>query len=401
MPPENQPSNILPNAPGTPVAFPMNGNGNGSNPANQITGVKDPLSLSSLLGPKPVFSEKEDAQKQAKRAKLAKNLLIAAVFLGLAVYGFFYTRLTPDFTLLDDYFGPNPASRFESSNSELEAKKTELNLVRFRMARLHLDEVNSQIDAYSRQKDIINSGFSAKAQIAAAEIEKQKIVETIKKPLTQVQKILSVPIGVDTYTREPIPPEQREAKYENLLIERLNRERAALPGDAEADLVKTRLNENVVRLVQNKPFRKMLVSAALANMQEEEFENLLKRIREEGTDELATIDKIRRTRMDWDKVIQNIHAATIAVDQQYGKGHFKTIGGFLFSSYSFDSGSGRISISGITKQPDSRLFTYIARLIESVEKSPAFKDIDFRSFTKSKDEKGDYSSSLNLDFSLE
>ena len=73
----------------------------------------------------------------------------------------------------------------------------------------------------------------------------------------------------------------------------------------------------------------------------------------------------------------------------------------MFSSYKFDSETGRISMSGATKTSDSKTFSFIAKLIESVERSPKFKDIDFRSFTKSKDEKGDFSSSINLDFSIQ
>ena len=53
------------------------------------------------------------------------------------------------------------------------------------------------------------------------------------------------------------------------------------------------------------------------------------------------------------------------------------------------------------KTSDSKTFSFIAKLIDSIEKSPKFKDIDFRSFAKTRDESGDFSSGINLDFALQ
>ena len=161
------------------------------------------------------------------------------------------------------------------------------------------------------------------------------------------------------------------------------------------------LLENVLRLIENKPFRNTIVFADLEKISDDELGSMLVKIRSEGTDELSSINRLRSKRLDWGAVLADIYNVTRKADQYYGQGFFNTVGGFMFSSYKFNSETGRISMSGATKTSDSKTFSFIAKLIESVERSPKFKDIDFRSFTKSKDEKGDFSSSINLDFSIQ
>ena len=96
-----------------------------------------------------------------------------------------------------------------------------------------------------------------------------------------------------------------------------------------------------------------------------------------------------------------MNSVTRKADLYYGEGLFKTVGGFLFSTYRFDAKTGRISITGVTRTSDSKTFSFISKLVDSIEKSPYFKDIDFRSFSKSRDDSCDYSSSINLEFSLQ
>jgi len=137
------------------------------------------------------------------------------------------------------------------------------------------------------------------------------------------------------------------------------------------------------------------------DMSHEDLAALLRRIRQEGTDELASIEKIMSNRLDWGAIIKDIHNVVSQADRFYGQGLFKTVGGFVFSSYRFDSTTGRIAISGLTRTSGSNTFSFIAKLIDSIEKSPKFKDIDYRSFSKTRDENGDFSSGINLEFTIQ
>lgn len=404
--PSNQPPTGQP-----PATYTLASSGNGQNGQTAVgapgvpAGIAAPPppapSLSALLGPKPIFSQKTFEETERRRKKTAKTVFFLAVLVLLGTYGFFYSQLNPNFTLLNDQLGPNVAARFESSNSELKAKQTELNLINYRMARLFLDEVNSQIDPFQRQTAIENSSFSTLAEKQNAALELQILGAGIKRTLGETQKILSKPLGIDIYTSEPVIPEEREAEFENFLKTKLNEESAALNADSKPNVVEIRLIENVLRLVENRSFRQTLLAQDLGKISEEAFSGMLAKIREEGSDELSAIDKVKEKRIDWGSVISDIHAVTTKADPFYGQGLFKTVGGFLFSSYRFDAKTGRISISGLTKRSDSKIFSAIAELVDAIEKSPKFKDIEFRSFTKSKDESGDYSSSVNLDFTLQ
>lgn len=358
-------------------------------------------SLSSLLGPKPTISQRVLMEEEVKIAKIAKTVLGICVLFTIGVYAFFYSRLDANFTLFSDNLGgPNIAQRFNQSNSELQKIKTNVNLENYRMLRLLLDDINRQIDAYNHQAFSVDSSFSTKVE---REVAKQKMVEErgrIKDTLTKVQTILNQPINIDTYLPKSTEKVEREQFFTALLKDEINRQKTTFASEEQL-----RIYDNLTRLVDNQSFREVLRLADLATLTKDEnrksFDELLGRIRADSTDEFSAVNNIRVKRINWAQVIQSLHEVTRRVDDYYGKGFFKDAGGFLFNSYQFDSKTGRISISGITKTPTSKTFSIIANFVDAIEKSSKFRDIDFRSFAKSRDDNGDYSSSLNLDFSMQ
>ncbi|MBI4994641.1 hypothetical protein HZC21_03285 [Candidatus Peregrinibacteria bacterium] len=351
--------------------------------------------LSALLGPKPQFSARAYEEAEKERRHTAKTLFQFSLLIAVAVYGYFYSQLSPNFTWFTDQLGPNAIVSFESTNNEIQKQQADLNVFRYRMARLWLDEVNWKIDAFQEQKT------SAKGKRAAAEKEFIVLKDNIKKDLSEAKKILSAPLGIDTFSLRPITAEERETTYEQLLKEKLSSQKSALLREKEPNQAEIMLLDNVIRLIENKPFLNLITRADLEKISDDDLAALLSKIRDEGTDELSSIHKIRNKRLDWGAVLADIYNVTRKADQYYGQGYFNTVGGFMFSTYKFDSATGRITVGGATKTSDSKTFSFIAKLIESIERSPKFKDIDFRSFSKSKDEKGDFSSSINLEFSIQ
>lgn len=357
--------------------------------------------LSAFLGPKPVFSKSDYDEKERDRRKLGRRLVTFAIIAGAAVYGFFYTQLHPDFTLLNEYTGVNVARRFTDSNTELKNIQTKMSLSNFRMARLWLDEVNGQIDPLETQMAIRASSSTTKAEKELAKIKFETLAAQAKKSLAAVQKILNQPLGVETYETVPVEPAQREAAFKNLLKEEIANAKNALGGTAKANQDELRMFDSILRLVENESFRRNLASKDFEAITDDALMKLLDEIRAQGLDELSMIHNLRIQRPNWRAVIDDVHNVARMTDSYYGEGQFKTYGGFLFSSYVFDSKTQRIKIIGVTKQPNPKTFSYITKLIESIEKSPKFKDIDFRSFTKTREESGDYSSTLNLDFAIQ
>ena len=63
------------------------------------------------------------------------------------------------------------------------------------------------------------------------------------------------------------------------------------------------LLENVLRLIENKPFRNTIVFADLEKISDDELGSMLVKIRSEGTDELSSINRLRSKRLDWGAVL--------------------------------------------------------------------------------------------------
>lgn len=369
-------------------------------PGTTAPSVLPPPVTASLLASRPMMA-KFEREAEESRKKTAKGLLTLSLLIAVGIYGFFYGQLNPNFTWFASQLGSNVAQQFDRGNAELQKTKTDLNLVNYRMARLWLDDINSQIDSFQGQEEISKSDSSTSVQKQNAAAELQILGAKIKKSLAEVQKILNQPMGIDVFSREPVTLEERENLYETHLKTELASQKAAVSSNVKLNENEIRIFDNVIRFVENKSFRNMLRSQDLAKISEDDFGKMLTRIREEGTDELSAIDKIRRKRLNWGELISNIHDVTRKADPLYGQGMFKTVGGFLFSAYSFDSKTGRVNISGVTQTSDSKTFSFISKLVDSIERSRFFKDIDFRSFSKSRNDNGDFSSSLNLEFSIQ
>lgn len=347
------------------------------------------------VAPTVVFPFLDDSQsfvdssvetEMAKR-KIGKALIVFALAAAVATVAFFYSQLNPNFTFLDDLTGPNISSRFEAGNLELKDRQTKINMLNFRAARLLLDEVNSGIDAYQYQKRVADST--------------SLLADNFKLTLGSVQKILSQKLGMDFYSTKPVSIEERETLFESLLKTQITKERTALLNDKQPNIAQVRIYDNMLRLVQNKALRNRISSVDFGKISPEDLDSLLAAIRNDGTDELASIGKIRSKRIDWAQIILDIHAVTSKADPHYGQGLFKTVGGFQYSSYKFNSDNGSISISGITKWADNKLFSLIMELIDNINQSSKFKNASFPSMAKNQDENGDFSSSVSLEFELQ
>lgn len=360
------------------------------------TSVAPSPSIAQLLGSRPNVSAQElEAAKEAGKRR-ARNIFAVAVFLCLGVYSFFYTQLQPDFTLLADIIGPSVGSKFEQSNAEIAKIQTDINLLRFRTARLELDELYGIADAYGLDVTVSEAPTSSEIQEQEALMRADEQSGILNEKIAQLRRLIAQPMGIDLFSREPITPEQREEKFEALLIDALKQQRSALSGG------ESRTIEAVEKLVSNKTFRTVLKSGNVEKMTHAERNAFLKKLRAESGDEFSSIEKIRAQRIAWSRLLSDIHAVVRKADPLYGQGLFKTVGGFVFSAYRFDVKSARVGLTGTTKTSHSKTFSAITQLVDAVEKSPQFKDIDFRSFAKSRDEStGDFSSSVNIEFSLQ
>lgn len=364
-------------------------------------------SIAQLLGQTPSFDPVALEEQKRKSEKRARGAFYAAVVFAVLVFGVFQVLLNPNPTVLTDYFGQNSTMKFDKSNEAIKKTQTDINVVQQRIARMWLDVVNNKMDVFSGDLVALKNPNLTLAERTPLQQNTDVLAGQIKEALSAVQKIFALDLGIDTYTPLPVSREDREAEFAERLKNSLVAQRDTLRGSAQSkndgtgDSKDVRAVDSLLRLVQNKKVRVLIRGAALKDMNNEDLSKLLSDVRSEGIDEFSLLEKLKEQRIDWSALINNIHDVVRTADPHYGHGLFKTFGGFMFSAYSFDSKTNRVSISGVTRTTDSRTFSFVATLIDAIEKSPYFKDIDFRSFSKTRDESGDFSSGINLEFGIE
>jgi len=117
--------------------------------------------------------------------------------------------------------------------------------------------------------------------------------------------------------------------------------------------------------------------------------------------DIATISSIKSMKLDWLTVINQIETVTAATDRNFGKGLFETLGGVVYSGFEFDSKNNKIVLSGRVKTNDATNFTLLSNLIDDLERSEHFMDVDMRSFAKSGTKETGFTSNFSIDLNLE
>jgi len=367
-------------------------------------------SLRSILGAQSKVSVTVLYEAEKKRRTTALVAMDFALIGALAVFAFFYFQLNPNATFLQKTFKTksNVAVQFDASNARLEKAQTEYNLFNYMSARVILDDINTQIDPYQKQNEIFLSNHATPTEKLIAEEELKKSSIKIVSSLKSLKEILAQPLGKHTFTLTQVTDVERDKKYETLLVAALNDRALQFRGSAEnGDSSIQNQNQQaqginaVLLLVQNKSFLNLIKDRDLESLGSADLSKLLISIREQSTDEFSTIQSITKKRLMWSEVIQDVHFVTSKVDTLYGQGLYDLNGGFQYTGYGFDAETGKISIRGSTKTSNSKTFSFISALVERIEGSRKFKNVDLPTFSKSKGENGEYTSSLNLSFDLQ
>ena len=327
----------------------------------------------SILGAMPTmpkFGQVNQINKAEyeRELKISKWSLGGAIGLAVLTFAFFYIQLHPTLPI----FGPNITQRHEEVKKETANVRADVLVTRALTARILLDEVSVETDNYFS---------SSKASNAK----------------TKIQQLLA--------EAQTLMPDSIDDDVEENMLEILRAKKQAVHGAAEDEDNKkpeeAQSIQNTIRMVQNNALKSLIRNFNPQNPEPEiSFDDMLQQLRESDQNELSIIAKLQGQRVKWREIIAEIEKITKDVDHVFDEGLFEQIGGIVYSGYSFDAANGKISVTGRTKTMDSRTFTLIANLIDAFEKSPKFKNVDKRSFSKSKGDDG-FSTTLKLDFELE
>lgn len=372
---------------------------------------KDVEKKKSILGELPkidtsLFIDREFHLK--KQLSYAKISVASVITLGFALFIFFYTQLDPTFDLTKN---PNVGKRLSTTNEQLKSLQTQVNFYRYSGAKKHLDQffyhANEYLQTYDAWKAAPVDDAAKKSELLSdLDASKTQVITPFDAAREKFSKSVFVTLYRET---DPVPNradlgEAAAAEEEKkLAIQEFETALKALittkkQGANEDDL--RDLNE-LNMLIGNKKLLN-LISTDLSKMTHDELRAFILQMSGFYNQRLAFIFHIKDKRIPWYNIITEIYDKTSSID----KGRFKTklykdVGGIQYTGFDFDGSTGRITISGNVKDYDGVNFTIMADLIDALEKSSKFQDVEMRNFSKNFTENDGFEGNFKVDLSLQ
>lgn len=375
-----------------------------------------------ILGDAPTLHkniQKEQEYELKKKLRSRQWLLAFISTIALIMVIYFYTQLSPTFNLL----GQNTMAKVYDLNKNLRGLQTQLNKYRYLAAQVELNRFSALSDQFLDKVSIFHDPQTPADQQSALSADIAELQKSLPKTLERIKNYLNQSIVVATH---PTPldgnlsEEEMVLQAENELRTALKNDRAELSKNAsnQQNEDQIKLIDNTLKLVGNKKLLTTIKGVAV-----DTFTTDLESYRQDETPEkrkalqtafssilsstksdISTIATLKNGRIGWSNIIQQIEAVTGSsdVDPFYGKGVFEAVGHeILYTGYEFDASSKKIVLSGITRTLDATNFTLITKLIDGLEKSFYFMDVDMRSFTKSGSYDTGFMANFKIDLQLE
>jgi hypothetical protein len=198
----------------------------------------------------------------------------------------------------------------------------------------------------------------------------------------------------------------------SLVISRLNDQRtnyldqaskATVPEQASAFKTLSEIYYGAARLYTNTTVRPLLLGKEFEELSDSELLAISEKVLfETSNNAIAKVALVELSRTRWTEIFNELQSIIEQFDPAFNV--FLNNNDYIvsLSNYTLNSTQGTISISGEVRTEDSRTFTLIADLMDSLEESPLFSNLSYRTFSKSFQENGEsYRSNLNLSFNLE
>lgn len=343
-----------------------------------------------ILGPIPELEKKIiGAFDPTKRnLKIVKFLFYTVVVLSILSIGFFYAELNPEFDLLSTTRGPNTAQKLDNTQQDIITVQTSINQKNYLLMAFYLQELSYLSDTYSKAR-----------------------TDSIPTPELQTlqEQILVAYENAQTKHREPIkasdiPEDDFKAALKNELIKEIQvLEKETI---TPAILQEITTYSAALQLVNNKNLSKFFSqNTDDIRLDLDKDDSKLLALTSEALDILknnfSNVSVIKSNRIRWAVLINEIEKITKSIDTLYNTGFFEELGGIKYSAFDFDAETSQIILIGQAKKDDGNTFTLVANLIDALEQSLIFTDVDNRSFPKSGSDEEGYMSSFRIELSLE
>lgn len=374
--------------------------------------------LKPILGHGPTLQKAIEAEKEMtmkKKLRFMQSMMILAFVFGGLVAGYFYTSLSPDFNLWQ-----NKTAQLTDMNKNIRSLQTQLNKYRYLAAQLDLNQFSYYADRFLdgvAQYNDPDVSSTEKGTLSVGIDEAQFQLPTL---LERVRDNLQGDLTIETFhsaAEEGMTPESEKTDAENSLRDALRAEKTLISkaDDSPQKTQDLRSVDNTVKLVGNSKLLKIILKTSADEftamlddyktnpdpLKRADVQAQIADILSSTKSDIATISALKNIRVDWLTVITQIETVTREVDQNFGRGLYETLGGIIYKGYEFDSKTNEIVLSGEIKTNDATNFSQTSTLMNALEDSEHFKDVEMRSFTKSGTPEEGFTSSFKLELTLE
>lgn len=282
--------------------------------------------------------------------------------------------------------GVNPALKVEEAQDRVEALAADVHVQNHLEAALLLDQYMSKADEYFYNLTQSESQYTSENK--KAEFEEQ--VEELKPELTtllgNIQQNFSSEVSGDALANAQL--------VVDALVAELHAQKDSV--DEQTLLQDIQDLETAKTLLSQTDFKASVTAIDLAEVTEEDFENVYDRFSEVNASVTALISKIKSARVAWSVYLDEIETLTKRVDPLFNT-EFE--GSLSLDEVRFST-NGTVTVTGSTVTDDTKNFTLVSDLIDTYEESEYFMDVEDRSYTKS-DSEETYTGSFRINLTIE
>lgn len=387
-----------------------------------VAGTDTAAKLKPILGNAPTLQKSLEQDREIrlkKKLRLVQTLSILVFVLAAGMAFYFYSELSPGANL----FGPNTTERLKDANTNLRSLQTQLNKYRYLGAQVTLDRFSFVADQYMDKMAKISdpaTPSTVKTELSADVAELQNELPNL---LKNAREYLAADIVIATTrsdAEEEITDQQIRLNAQDDLKNALKEDKKQITSNSQnpSDLQNLKLIDNTTKLVGNTKLLTAIKSTSVDGftkdlndytsqpdqVKRQNLQSLMSSLLASTKSDIATISSLKNERIQWSAIIKHIEEETTKIDSNF-RGNksvaYETVGGIAYVSYEFESDTQKLVLTGMSKTTDGSNFTLLSKLIDILELSPYFMNVEDRSFTKSGSPETGYESNFKIELNLE
>lgn len=284
------------------------------------------------------------------------------------------------------FFGVNPALKVEQAEDRVASLTADVHVQNHLEAALLLDQYMSTADEYFYNLAQAKSQYTSENKKAKFEAKVDELKPELTTLLGNIQQNFASDISAEALASAQLVVDalvtelhaQKDSVDEHTLLQDIQ----------DLETAKILLSEN--------DFKASVEAIDLAELTDEDFEDIYNKFSEVNSSVTALISKIKSARVTWSVYLDEIETLTKSVDPLFNT---EFAGSLTLDEVRFST-NGTITVTGSTVTNDTKNFTLVSDLIDTYEASDYFTNVEDRSYTKSDSEEA-YTGNFRIKLTLE